>query len=150
MDRRLLKPFMWLGIAGFIASALVHVRALEGLPSPFGPATWVLHIGIFVIWLPAVLVGQRLTKTATPANAFKAPFRGCPAWVQPGSYVLLAYAMVNFFLFFGNSRQYPKGAVPDLVEYRGFSGHWMLFYYVGVAMLYSAIRLGRDQPPPPQ
>jgi len=28
------------------------------------------------------------------------------------------------------------------VNYRGFSGHWMVFYYVGAATLYSAARLG--------
>jgi hypothetical protein len=44
-----LSPIMWLGVAGFVASALVHVFALAGVPSPFGSATWVLHIGIFVV-----------------------------------------------------------------------------------------------------
>ena len=62
---------MWLGIAGFIASALVHVLALAGVPSPFGQATWFLHIRIFVVWIPAILLGQRLTNTARRATAFK-------------------------------------------------------------------------------
>jgi hypothetical protein len=27
------------------------------------------------------------------------------------------------------------------VEYRGFSGHWMIFYYMAAAILYSATRI---------
>ena len=63
-----------------------------------------------------------------------------------GIYVVFAYALVNFFLVFGNTDRYPRNGVPEVVEYRGFSGHWMLFYYVGTATLYSAIRLGPDRP----
>src|SRR6266540_914652 len=59
-----LRPVMWLAVAGFFASLLVHLLALIGLPSPFGSATWLLHIGIFVVWLPTVLVAQRLGKGA--------------------------------------------------------------------------------------
>src|SRR2546428_7537833 len=139
-----LRPVMWLAVAGFLASLLVHFLALLGLPSPFGSATWFLHIGIFVVWLPTVFVAQRLGKGSKQADLWKAVFRGCPAWVRSGAYVVGAYAVVNFVLFIIQTTAYPKNKVPELIEYRGFSGHWMAFYYIGAATLYSAIRLGLD------
>lgn len=132
---------MWLAVAGFSASLLVHVLALAGLASPLGSATWFLHIGIFVVWFPAVVVAQRLSKSARQADFWKATFRGCPVWMRSGAYVVFAYAFVNFFLFLAQASSYPKNKVPDLIEYRGFSGHWMVFYYMGAATLYSATRL---------
>jgi hypothetical protein len=145
-----LRPVMWLAVAGFFASLLVHLRAVLGLPSPFGSATWLLHIGIFVVWLPTVLVAQRLGNGAKQVDLWKAVFRGCPAWVKSGAYVVGGYAMVNFVLFTFQTTAYPKNQMPELIEYRVFSGHWMVFYYIGAATLYSAIRLGLSQRHCPQ
>ena len=136
----LLVPAMWLAIAGFSASLLVHALALVGRPSPFGSATWLLHVGVFAVWLPAVLVAQR--RGVKQAELWKATFRGCPVWVRNGSYVVFAYAIVNFVLFAAQRAAYPRNKVPELLEFRGFSGHWMLFYYVAAATLYSATRQG--------
>lgn len=141
----LLRPLMWLAVAGFCASLLVHSLALFGLPSPFGSATWLLHIGIFVIWLPTVLVAQRLAKGARQADLWKAVLRGCLPWVRTGVYVVGGYAMINFVLFIIQTTAYARNNVPDIIEYRGFSGHWMAFYYVGAATLHSATRLGLNE-----
>jgi hypothetical protein len=53
--------------------------------------------------------------------------------------------MVNFALFFIQTTAYAKDKVPQIVEYRGCSGHWMAFYFVGAAALYSASRLRLSQ-----
>jgi hypothetical protein len=135
---------MWLAIAGFVASLVVHILALAGLPSPFGSATWGLHVGIFVVWIPTVLVAQRMATNVRQAELWKAVLRGCPAWVQSGMYVVGGYAVLNFVLFWLQTTAYPKNKVPELIELRGFSGHWLVFYYVGAAALYSAIRLGNS------
>ena len=60
-------------------------------------------------------------------------------------YVVFGYAIVNFALFFIQTTTYARDKVPEIVEYRGFSGHWMAFYSVGAAALYSASRLGLSQ-----
>ena len=138
----ILRAIMLLALTGFTASAIVHALAVAGVPSPFGPATWVLHVGIFAVWIPTILVAQRLTKTAKQSDFWKAAFRGCPPWVRVGAYLLAGYAALNFILFVVSTGQYPKNEVPDVVNYRGFSGHWMVFYYLATATLYSAIRLG--------
>lgn len=100
------------------------------------------HIGIFVVWLPTILMAQRLTKSVKQAEFWKAALRGCPPWVKPGAYALGTYAVLNFIVFVVQVGTYPRNEVPDLVGYRGFSGHWMVFYYLGAATLYSAVRLG--------
>lgn len=142
----LLQPVMWLAIAGFVASLLVHALALMGQPSPFGAATWMLHLGIFVVWLPAVLVAQRLSKNAKQAELWKAVLRGCPTWVKRGAYVVFAYALINFFLFMVQVSAYPRNGVPSALEFRGFSGHWMVFYYLAAATLYSYSKLANLGP----
>jgi hypothetical protein len=143
---RLLLPIMWFAVGGFVASLIVHVLALIGVPSPFGSATWLLHIGIFIVWLPTVLVAQRLSRGAKHADFWKATFRNCPLWVKTGSYVVGGYAILNFALFALQATRYPTNDVPDLVAYRGFSGHWMAFYYVGAATLYSGAWRGSLRP----
>jgi hypothetical protein len=139
-----IRAGMWLAIAGFCASVLVHVLAILGLPSPFGSGTWLLHVGIFVIWIPTVLVAQRLTKNAKQSELWKVMLRGCPAWMRIAVYGLFAYSFLNFAFFVVQGAAQSKN-VPDVLEYRGFSGHWMLFYFVGATTLYSASRLGLGQ-----
>jgi len=133
---------MWLAVAGFCASLLVHVLSLLGLRSPLGSITWLLHIGVLAVWIPTVLVAQRLSKNAKRADLWRAVLRGCPAWMRTGVYVVAGYAMVNFGLFIVDTMSYSKNRVPEVLQYRGFSGHWMAFYYVAAATLYSAHTLG--------
>ena len=142
MSSPMLRPLMWFAVAGFCASVVVHVLALVGVNSPLGSATWLLHIGIFVVWLPTVLVAQRLSKNVKQADLWKAVLRGCPRWVRTGVSVIVGYAIINFVLFLNQTTAYAKNKTPDVVEYRGFSGHWMAFYFIGAAVLYSASRLG--------
>ena len=102
-----------------------------------GSPRWPFHRG-----LPTVLIVRRLAKNVRQADLWKAALRGCPPWVQPGMIFVGGYAVVNFVLFLAQTSHYPKNDVPLVVAYRGFSGHWMVFYYIGAATLYSAIQLG--------
>ncbi len=58
-----LQPFVWvfvgLSAVGFVLSLWVHFGAVAGgrvAPAPF---FWILHMGIFVVWFPSVMVAQR-------------------------------------------------------------------------------------------
>lgn len=140
----LLFPMVLLSIGGFVASLLVHVLALLGRPNlnPFSAQTWLLHPGVFVVCLPAMLIGQRLSRGATTrTEMLNATLRGCPGWVKNGAYVLFAYAVINFLLFALQTTSYPRHELPEAVRLRGFSGHWMAFYYMSAAVLYSFITL---------
>lgn len=131
---------MWIAAAGFVASVMVHVSSLLGLPQPLGRLAWGLHIGIFVVWLPAVLVAQRLSKGAKQADFWKAVLRGCPRWMKRFLYVLVPYIFINFFVGIA------LGPDTESDNFRIFSGHWMFFYFAGMAMLHSAHRLGSLEP----
>lgn len=135
-----LYPFMVLAAIGLLLSLGVHIMTLALLPIPGGGTVWALHIGIFVVWIPTVLVARRMTRQASRRDFWRATLRGCPGWMRTGVHIFFGYAFVNFALFFIGTVGHPKptGAAPPVVV-RGFSGHWMFFYSAAFATLYSAI-----------
>jgi hypothetical protein len=148
---RLLLPFLFLSFLGFIASAIVHVLSLGGMTLPIGDAVFGLHIGIFVVWLPAVIVAMRLGRGAdrtgfggfgTGFNSWRTILAGCPRWMPIALLVLFAYAMVNFFIGMRGMPQHGEPADGDTTAQavRMFSGHWLVFYGAAFAILYSAWR----------
>ena len=139
--RPLLLPFMALAVIGFILSLYIHIISLLGMPSPFGAATWSLHIGCFVIWLPAVLVSRKIMQGVPKKDFWKVALAGCPSWMKYLLYAFFGYAVINFAIFFvatGTSGKHQMGATPPPSILRGFSGHWLAFYSAGFALLYSA------------
>lgn len=131
------KPFLWplaiLALVGLAISIAVHLAALLGrelLPMSF---FFLLHMGLFVVWFPAVFVAKKLKIN----NDLKSMLRDSPVWMRTMDMVLFVYAMANFAIFFIQSSSYGK-KVPQVLEWRGFSGHWMLFYAAAFTVLYSA------------
>jgi hypothetical protein len=141
----ILTPFMYLAALGLVLSIIVHVLSLLGIPSPLGENSWGLHIGIFIVWLPTVLVANKLVKDFKQKDFWKAAFRACPKWMKNLTYFFFGYAILNFVIFLisdfvsGGSAK-DQGNTPSNV-FRGFSGHWMAFYCVAMATLYSAIHI---------
>lgn len=141
--RLILMPFVLLAGIGLVLSLIVHGYALLGIPCPFGEVAWALHVGIFVVWFPAVIASQKLTKDFKQKDFWRATLRGCPKWMRHLTYFFFAYAIVNFILFMvidiggGLEKSTENGTPPNI--FRGFSGHWMAFYSAAMAMLYSAI-----------
>ena len=138
-----LTPLMYLAGLGLILSVIVHVLSLFGMPSPFGETSWVLHGGIFVVWLPTVLALNKLGKDFKRKEIWKAALRACPKWMKNMTYFLFGYAILNFAVFIisdftGGGSTGDHGDTPAIV-FRGFSGHWMAFYCVAMATLYTAI-----------
>jgi hypothetical protein len=137
------KPLVWffaiLAAAGLALSILSHFAALLGLQGPLGDYSWVLHIGIFAVWIPAVLVAQRLTAEFARKDFWKAALRGSPPWMRYMVYGFFGYALLNFALFITHAPlKGGSGSMPPSVV-RGFSGHWMAFYAAALAILYSAL-----------
>jgi hypothetical protein len=134
--------FLAIAAIGFGMSAVTHVQALLGLATPLGEMVWGLHIGIFIVWIPAVLVAQREAKNVPQKEMWKTVLRGCPTWMRYAVSALFGYALVNFFwTFLSRSRagQAPEAEATQTL--RGFSGHWMLFYGAAFAILYSHLQL---------
>lgn len=150
MTKPLLHFFAALAAAGLALSVLSHAAALAGISGPLGGYTFVLHVGVFVVWIPAVLASNRLTRNVSRKDFWKGALRGCPDWMKYMTYAFLGYALLNFLVFAVGAPSskfklgVPNGSsasslTPEAV--RGFSGHWMAFYSAAFALLYSAANL---------
>ncbi len=141
MMAALLLPFMALAAIGLLLSIGVHIASLLGLQIPGGELVWSLHLGIFVVWFPAVLVAARANRGRPHGDYWKTVLSGCPLWMRYAGYALFAYAIANFLWFMATKGSQPhhKGD-GDASVIRGFSGHWLVFYGTAFAILYSAYR----------
>lgn len=145
----LLYPLQWLALAGFVCSVAVHVMALLHMSPPallqpyFEVEMGVLEflsIGIFAVWVPTVLLASRVSHVNRMGRvSWSALLAGCPAWMRKVGGGLFAYAFVNFFLAIAadGSAANDDGS---LAGHRAFSGHWMLFYGMAYAVMYSITR----------
>jgi hypothetical protein len=130
--------------AGFFASVACHLMGWLHIEPPWGKSVFVLHIGLFVLWIPLVFFANRTMPKPGRGN-FQHLLAELPRWVRVATYALFAYALLNFAYFLFSTRQYPKHGVPIFVELRGFSGHWMLFYGVAAAGFVALARLARKR-----
>jgi len=137
-----IRPFLWvfvlLSAIGLVVSLWVHLGAVTGKRVAPGAFFVMLHVGIFVVWIPAVLVAQRLVGNTNRKDFWKVVLKGAPVWMRYTVYAFFAYAFVNFLLFMGGAPSSGSGMNPPPSVWRGFSGHWMVFYSAAFAILYSA------------
>ena len=141
MKRMFFYPLTLVAATGFGLSAMCHLLSWFHLAPPGGEAAFALHVGIFVVWIPLALQSNRAAAPADP-NSFDRVLAQLPGWARSGVSALFAYSLVNFVAFLVLTHGYPKHGIPVWLLLRGFSGHWMVFYYIGAATLYSASRLG--------
>jgi hypothetical protein len=115
------KTLCYIAGLGFILGLIVHIVSLFGIYlGEKIPFIWVLHVGIFIVWLPAVLELRKNTELKQPnfgtmVNPFKffgIIFKDTPKPVMIISVVFFFYAMINFFLFM----QAGQGGVPDIMD----------------------------------
>ena len=146
--------FGTLATLGFLAALGVHVGALLGMPVQDQiPQVWVLHVGVFVVFIPAFFHLKKHTEKGDPLGYF----RRMPAWAV----VLLLALFLYLFLNFSVLRSAPGEGTPDIrngqyvlhkkghvlreisqAEYRAgraaearlSSGHWLLFYALSAAV----------------
>jgi hypothetical protein len=150
--------FGWLAFAGLLLSIAVHVLAALGVDvEEHVPMLWMLHIGVFVVILPAVLELRHPTEGKDNAS-FHRFLRGLPSWARAFAIALSAYVVLNFIpTFVASFDGLPKASGNQYVlehkgkfvreltpaEFhsrraqvaRGFSGHWLAFYFFSFAIL---------------
>jgi hypothetical protein len=136
---------------GFVFSLVVHVAAWCGRDvSTQVPPMWLLHLGIFVVFIPMVLSSQKRLGSRMSIARLRTVF---PGWVVTLGLVLSVYVVLNFLFFMLSTREGSPGLqhgkfilqshghfIRELTsaEYtalkanvvRGFSGHWLIFYYL--------------------
>lgn len=151
--------FCALAALGFVASVLVHFSTFAGVDpvDEFPLAVPLLHVGIFVVFVPAIIWSDRQKKPGQSARSVN--LAGAPAWLGALAAACFIYALVNFAIFAvrmhdGRPNRQPDGSYAitskgkfvraiseeEFHRYqsymaRGFSGHWMLFYSFSLAML---------------
>jgi hypothetical protein len=159
-----MRIIFYLALVGLLLSAAAHFSTYMGIdPQERFPYIWLLHIGIFIVWLPAVAVQGMLPRDEK--GRFK-PFQFAPRWMQLLTGVAFVYALVNFAVFiflissgspYKENGQYVLKDHGKLVrqiteqeyhqyrayEVRGFSGHWMIFYLAAMTMLASGMAFRR-------
>ena len=130
---------------GFAASVTCHLMGWLQLELPWGKSVFLLHAGIFVVWLPLVIFANRTMPTKSRRNNFEHLLAELPKWVKTVLGGLFVYALLNFGYFIFCTSQYPRHEVPFFVELRGFSGHWMVFYGVASVGFVALRGLARKQ-----
>jgi hypothetical protein len=144
-----IRPFLWVFVLfsaiGLVVSLWVHLGAVMGRRVAPEAFFWMLHVGIFVVWFPAVFIARRLVGNVNRRDFWKVILKDSPDWMRYMVYGFYGYAIVNFLLFMAKA---PSGASgnPPAVVWRGFSGHWMAFYSAALAILYSAARMVDSSP----
>ena len=136
-----LLPFVLLALTGLVLSVVVHGLSLFGVRVPGGGIVWWLHMGIFVIWIPVVFLSKQ--------RSGKRVLDQTPRWMKRVLGLLFAYAIGNFVYFIATA---PKKGSPEARQQvpsppqvvRGFTGHWMMFYGAGCAVLWSAWKERRE------
>ncbi len=127
---------MYLAMVGCFLSLVAHLCGYIGIGRPFGMDPWPLHIGVIVVCIPAVFAAQKLSKGYLQDEMWHAVLRGCPEWMKSLFVVIFAYAFISFFMFILVTDN-AANVVNEANKLRGFSGHWLVFYYVSYAILYS-------------
>ena len=112
---------------GFVISLWVHIGAVMGRSAP--TYMWAMHLGVFVIWFPAVFAAREMVGNTQRRDFWNVIFRDSP-WMRYIAFVAIAYPALTFFFFHGRS-----GAEAD--TWRSFSAGWMAFYATGAGILYS-------------
>lgn len=132
----LLRPLAALSLAGLALSVYVHLSALLGrnIPGVF----WVLHVGIFIVWFPAVFVAQRRAGKRAVKDLWEKVLKGTPAWMRYLDYALAAYGFFLWFIF--PDKTGDKSGSTGASEWLGFSQVWMVFYYTAFLIAYAAIK----------
>ena len=136
---RLIRRFTLFSASGFILSVAIHILGLLNKASFFFWFAIPLHFGIFVALLAVLVAFFRLRKSEGK-GFWKRALRASPVWMRWVLLLSLIYALANFFIFW-NKLFNLNGKSSDEITailLRGFSGHWMFFYFGTFLVFYAA------------
>ena len=115
-----MKTFLfYFAVTGWTISIIVHSLALTGIDATSKiPFVWLLHVGIFVVWLPAVLKLRKNPDLAAlqqsgiagqmnPFAFFQAIFKYTPTWISAVAIMGFFYAVINLTLFMASQQGSP-------------------------------------------
>lgn len=131
-------PFLLLAGIGFTAMLIIHITALFGATYLFEHSLKILVPGLFVVWLPTVLISGRLSRDFKQKDFWRVALRGCPGWMTKAQWALFGYSWVGFFalpFIYGGGIELPANKA------RSMSAVLLAFYSIAMSVLYSATRV---------
>ncbi len=103
------KMLFYLAVIGWLLGLTIHIFSIAQIDVEEKiPFIWLLHLGIFVVWLPAILTLRKneelmaLQKSGRLNNLktkelLRVTFKHTPKWVGYVAIAGLIYAVLNFF-----------------------------------------------------
>ncbi|MEN2400167.1 hypothetical protein GKZ90_0010285 [Flavobacterium sp. MC2016-06] len=108
----MMKKFLfYFAFTGWCLGLIVHLLSLADIDvTEKAPFVWLLHIGIFVVWLPIVLDLKNneelqayqqsgILNRIKPMAFYKIVFKETPTWMAIIAIGGFFYAVINFMLF---------------------------------------------------
>jgi hypothetical protein len=132
MVKMIAYPVMVLSAVGVVLCLAFYLRGLTGIRLLATKETSFLFEGLFVVWIPTVLLANRLTKDFKQKDFWKAALRGCPAWMRAALWVVIGCVFGVFFLPVLSKRS--PGDSPQI-----FVLFPIMFYAVSFCVMYSLI-----------
>jgi hypothetical protein len=129
--------FLLLAGIGFTVVLAIHAATLFGSTYLFEHSLRFVGPGLFVVWLPTVLIMGRLTRDFKQKDIWRAALRGCPEWMRKAQWAPFGYAWIGFFalpFIYGGGIELPAN------KSRSMSAVPLAFYSIATAVLYSATR----------
>jgi hypothetical protein len=138
-----MKALYIIAWVGLVLSITVHFASLLGPEDIFfgiDGLVWILHGGAILLGLPVILCLQRLTAGTKEKNFWKAVLENCPPWMRGMVVFFFFYGIINFILFMSSSKGATSTHGTPTSIFKGFSGHWMIFYSIEVAIFHSYLK----------
>jgi hypothetical protein len=138
MMKAIAYPVMMIAGIGLVACFFLYIGSLAvpGLVPRLAPvATKVMFPGIFVVWLPTVLLMNRLTRDFKQRDLWKAALRGCPPWMKTGLWVVIGFVILAAFVV-----PLLRGQNPDMGSFLIFPAS---FYSVSFCVMHSLLHVDK-------
>lgn len=129
----------WIGLVFSVAVHATSIVGSEYALSDIEEFVWILHGGAIFLGFGAVLCSGTITTGTQEKDFWKAVLIYCPSWMKKMVGFFVLYGIVNFIIFISIGIKGNGDDTPASV-FRGFSGHWMIFYSIEVAIFCSYLR----------
>ncbi|MFI5059780.1 MAG: hypothetical protein ACHQLQ_16565 [Candidatus Acidiferrales bacterium] len=134
MAKMIAYPVMILSAVGVLLCLSFYIIGVTGIYPLPARETPILFGGLFAVWIPTVILSNRLTQDFKQKDFWKAALRGCPAWMRSGLWAVIGCVFAVFFLPV-LSRRSPGDSPQTFVLFP------IMFYAVSFCVMYSLINV---------
>jgi uncharacterized membrane protein len=136
MAKMIAYPVMILSAVGILLCLSCYIIGVTGIYPPPAGVTPILFGGLFAVWIPTVILSNRLTQDFKQKDFWKAALRGCPAWMRAALWVVIGCVFALFFLLV-LSKKSPGDSPQTFVLFP------IVFYAVSFCVMYSLISVDK-------